>query len=64
MVIMHIIILSSLEIINYFLFYFIDYFINELIKIRSERGLKTPVLIGLSLEEQIIDQIPIDSHDR
>lgn len=41
-----------------------DSFIDRLSKANAEQGKAAPLLIGLALEEQIVESVPMEDHDR
>jgi 5-formyltetrahydrofolate cyclo-ligase len=44
-------------------FVILDSFLRRLKQCRRSLSLKDPVLIGISLEEQILDSVPMDETD-
>jgi 5-formyltetrahydrofolate cyclo-ligase len=47
-----------------FSFLYLDCFINKLENLRKARGLPHPIFIGLAFDEQIIEEVPTEAHDR
>ena len=45
-------------------FYILDSFVDRLTESNLALGKPAPVLIGLALDEQIIDAVPTEAHDR
>jgi hypothetical protein len=57
---------SVFEVIIFILIIFIlaDNFLNRLYTLRKQQNLNDPTYIGLGLNEQIIEKVPMEPHDR
>ena len=40
-----------------------DTFFKKIYQARSQKELKPPLLIGVGLDEQIVDNVPVEDHD-
>jgi 5-formyltetrahydrofolate cyclo-ligase len=52
----------ELTIINFF--YFIDCFLERATAANVAAGKPAPVTIGLAFDEQIVESVPLEDHDR
>lgn len=46
-----------------FFLFRLDCFLERLLLFRRENNLPPPVFVGLSLSEQMLDEVPVDEHD-
>lgn len=42
----------------------VDNFLDRLLSYRRENNLPRPLLVGLALSDQIVDEVPVEPHDK